>query len=386
MLARWHEASRVPAWDGTATQKDGDEEPRTGLWSTPTGGRSEVGSDDGAASRRTRRIRARRRRALAALLVAAAAGAVLALVLPSRRGPGHGGGDVASDGAVPRASASSGRGGPAPGAARDRLVESPSGAAIDPAVFTPGSCVAFSPTRGRPVATVFLDAGHGGRDPGAIGTTSSGETIYEAHLTLPVELDTAALLRRAGLRVVVSRTRQTQVARAGPGDVVGGVFTVRGEQHEIAARDLCADLAGAKVLVGIYFDAGASPSDAGSIAAYDPARPFWRSSLRLATLVQRDTLASMNAHGWQIPDDGVSSDVYLGGPPLSAAGAAYGHLVLLGPAFRRIFTTPSTMPGTIIEPLFITDPYEGTIAASKVGQHAIAAGIARGVEQYLGLP
>ncbi len=264
-------------------------------------------------------------------------------------------------------------------------VESPAGAAIDPAIFTPGSCVAFSPTKGRPRATVFLDAGHGGRDPGAIGTTSSGRTIYEADLTLPVELDTATMLREAGLRVVVSRTRQTQVARAGKGDISGGVFTVKGEQHEIASRDLCANLAGARLLVGIYFDAGGSPSDAGSIAAYDRARPFWRANLRLATLVQRDTLAAMNAHGWQIPDDGVSTDVYLGGPPLSAAGAAYGHLVLLGPAFRRIFTTPSTMPGTIVEPLFITDPFEGTIASSRVGQHAIAAGIARGIEQYLRL-
>jgi len=41
------------------------------------------------------------------------------------------------------------------------------------------------------------------------------------------------------------------------------------------------------------------------------------------------------------------------------------------------------MPGALIEPLFITDPYEGTIAASNAGHQAIATGMAQAVEQYL---
>jgi N-acetylmuramoyl-L-alanine amidase len=42
------------------------------------------------------------------------------------------------------------------------------------------------------------------------------------------------------------------------------------------------------------------------------------------------------------------------------------------------------MPGTVIEPLYLTDPFEGTIAASALGQHVIARGIASAVEQDLG--
>ena len=42
-------------------------------------------------------------------------------------------------------------------------------AAIDPAYFSPGACVAFPPTAGNRHLTVFLDAGHGGPDPGAGG-------------------------------------------------------------------------------------------------------------------------------------------------------------------------------------------------------------------------
>jgi len=42
------------------------------------------------------------------------------------------------------------------------------------------------------------------------------------------------------------------------------------------------------------------------------------------------------------------------------------------------------MPGALIEPLFVTDPFEGTLAARPAAQRVIAGGIARAVEQYLG--
>ena len=44
------------------------------------------------------------------------------------------------------------------------------------------------------------------------------------------------------------------------------------------------------------------------------------------------------------------------------------------------------MPGALIEPLFITDPYEGTQAASPSGQQVIAGGLAQAVEQYFAPP
>jgi N-acetylmuramoyl-L-alanine amidase len=111
---------------------------------------------------------------------------------------------------------------------------------------------------------VFLDAGHGGIDPGSVGQTQSGQPIDEAAVTLSVELDTMAVLRAKGFEVVVSRTRSETVARPGPGDVSGNLFTVQGEDREIGARDVCANMAKAAVLIGIYFDAAASPTNAGA--------------------------------------------------------------------------------------------------------------------------
>ena len=267
------------------------------------------------------------------------------------------------------------------------------GVALDASRFSPGACVAFAPTSGDRHATVFLDAGHGGLDPGAVGSTSSGATVDEAAVTLPVELDAATLLRADGYRVVVSRTAGTNVVRLTPADRSDGVLSLQGAHDDVAARDVCADLAGARVLVGIYVDSGGSPADGGSVTTYDTARPFGSANLRLATLLQHDVLAAMDARGWQIPDDGVRPDSVEGslvptdsGGPIAEGAATYGHVLLLGPAAPGYFSTPSTMPGALVEPLFVTDPFEGTLAASPSAQQVIARGIATAVERYLALP
>jgi N-acetylmuramoyl-L-alanine amidase len=252
---------------------------------------------------------------------------------------------------------------------------------VDPGYFSRGACRLFAPLRGNRGLTVFLDAGHGGPDPGAVGVTSSGRVIVEARETLPVVMDTMAVLRGDGFTVVVSRTGDGPVARLGPGDTSGHLLTADGVRDDIAARDVCANLAHASVLVGVYYNSGAAGA-AGCITAYDPARPFAAANKRLARLVHSAVLAAMNRRGWNIPDAGVASDTGLGSA-VSLADTAYGHLILLGPAKRGYFITPSLMPGALIEPLFITDPFEASIAASRRGQHVMATGLARAIEQYL---
>ena len=266
----------------------------------------------------------------------------------------------------------------------------PSETQLDPSAFATGACEAFEPTKGDRHETVFLDAGHGGIDPGGVGTTQAGTTIYEADETLPVELRAMALLRAKGFRVVVSRTKATTVVRLSAADESGGVLTLQGSHDDVVARDECANEARARVLVGIYFDAGASPQNAGSLTAYDAVRPFSAQNLTLATLVQTDVLADMDAQGWAIPNDGVLPDTTLGsyvGDPsaggIAGEAASYSHLLLLGPALAGYFSSPSQMPGAVIEPLYLTDPFEGSIADSSHGQMVIAQGIARAVEKFL---
>ncbi|MGH2719444.1 MAG: N-acetylmuramoyl-L-alanine amidase family protein [Actinomycetota bacterium] len=304
----------------------------------------------------------RRRRWIPLLVLALAVGAVIVAVRD-------------------RGSVTSALDGPPGGITVATASGSRTGQPVDTSRFADGSCVVFGPTSGNRHETVFLDAGHGGIDPGAVGRTESGAAVQEADATLPVELDAMADLTAQGYRVAVSRTSASTVTRLTSVDTNGNLLSTQGVVDDLAARDVCANKAGASALVGIYFDAGA-PSSMGSLATYDAARPFATQSHQLATLVQTDVLAAMNGQGWEIPADGIVSDAGLGGPAMTASSAAYGHLQLLGPPDPPIFTTPSVMPGTVVEPLYITDPFEGSIAASPSDRAVIGRGVAQAVEQY----
>jgi N-acetylmuramoyl-L-alanine amidase len=301
----------------------------------------------------------------------ATAGAVALLVVPagfpaSHAGPGQAASRGPASGSDMRATGSGSPGTPQ---------------AIDPALFSPGACMAFPPTSGDQHETVFLDAGHGGIDPGAVGTTESGASVTESTVNLAIELDALADLRARGYRVVVSRTENTTVTRLTSGDTDGGLLTSQGVHNDVAARAVCANMAKANVLVGIYMDSG-EPWNAGCVTGYDQDRPFSAGNLRLANLVQGDVLGAMNARGWGIPNEGVQPDTGLGSAS-DAAAENYGHLMLLGPAEAGYFATPSQMPGALIEPLFLTDPFEAAIAASAHGQQVIAKALTKAIGQYL---
>src|SRR2546429_2424133 len=173
--------------------------------------------------------------------------------------------------------------------------------------FAPGACVAFPPTGTDRHQTVFLDAGHGGPDPGAIGVTQGGAAVDEATLTLSTARAAVPLLQARGYRVVMSRTGNSAVAVMGAGDLVNGTFTAQGALKDLTARAACANLARAAVLLAIHFNAGASPRYAGMLTLYDDVRPFAAQSLRLASLLHADVLSAMNGKGWQIPDSGVKT-------------------------------------------------------------------------------
>jgi len=252
--------------------------------------------------------------------------------------------------------------------------------ALSPSRFAAGACVEFAPSgAAHRDETVFIDAGHGGIDPGGNGTTQSGAHVNESVVNLAVTLDAVKDLAAAGYQVVVSRTEQTTVLKLGAGDTDNGLLSVRGAEDDIAARDQCANRAHADLLIGIYMNAG-SADEAGSVTTYDAVRPFAKGSQRFARLLQSDVLGKVNATGAGVPDGGVLDDTSMGST-LSSDSTSYGHLELLGPAYKN-FTTPSKMPGALIEPLFLSDPSEASIAASPQGQKEVAGGMAQAAESY----
>jgi N-acetylmuramoyl-L-alanine amidase len=231
-------------------------------------------------------------------------------------------------------------------------------------------------------ATVFVDPGHGGVDPGASGTTTDGVTVEEKTLTLATGLDLLVLLRAAGYRVIRARIDDTLLLRPQPGDLAHGTLTITGVHHDLLARVACANAAHATVLVSIHFNAFVNPTVNGAETLYDSARPFRAANLRLALLVQHAVVAQLRAQGWAVPDREVLDDTLAGTPAHSPIDAAYGHLVVLGPAAPGYLDQPSAMPGVVCEPLFVTHPAEADVAASVQGQQAIAQGLTDAITAY----
>jgi N-acetylmuramoyl-L-alanine amidase len=250
--------------------------------------------------------------------------------------------------------------------------------------LNPTACMQYAPTGLDRHQVVFLDAGHGGVDPGAVGNTSSGAVIEEKAANLAVELNARELLRAAGYGVVVSRTADTTVARLVTSDYDNGLLTAHAVRLDALARAACANAANAVVLVAIHFNAGDSPAFGGVMTLFDDARSFTPQNLRLASLVQTTLTDAYRVNGLEIADLGTVADSMSGTPALTARGAAYGHLIELGPESSGWVDHPSVMPGILVEAMHVSRPSEADVANSPNGQTLIAGALVAGIEKFLG--
>ncbi|HEV2414430.1 MAG TPA: N-acetylmuramoyl-L-alanine amidase [Candidatus Dormibacteraeota bacterium] len=236
-----------------------------------------------------------------------------------------------------------------------------------------GACMSF----GRGSKTVFVDAGHGGLDPGVVGG-AGGQQVLEKDVTLAVATRLAGLLEADEYRVVLSRTEDTSVMKLDAGDSVTGALTVSAEHRDLAMRAACANAAAASVLLSIHFDAFDDPAVGGTETFYDGARSFAPDNKRLAGDVQSALVSALGTN-----DRGVWTDDQVAAPTLTPAGSAYGHLVVLGPAEPGYVDDPSQMPGALVEPLFLTNPLEARVASSAEGRQRMAVALKDGLEKYL---
>jgi N-acetylmuramoyl-L-alanine amidase len=247
--------------------------------------------------------------------------------------------------------------------------------------YTSDACRAFAPSGRWNGSTVFLNAGHGGPDPGAVprhGVTADTEKVF----TNAIVQEALPVLRDAGFRVVLSRTGDSSVARLRPGDLRSGSLTVPAARREIFARINCANAAAADVLVSVHLNANADPRAAGAETLYNTNREFSARSRELALRLHGAVVASMRDSGWQIRDRGLETDGSGRGEPHTREPSAYGQLLELGPAAPPWFTSPSRMPGAVIEPLFLTNPDEARRVVTPAGRTAIVRGIVEGIDAY----
>jgi N-acetylmuramoyl-L-alanine amidase len=221
---------------------------------------------------------------------------------------------------------------------------------------------------------VVLDAGHGGSDIG--GADSSG-TLVEKELTLQVATLAASYLRAKDYTVYVDRSRDQGVntpARDLNHD--GKIDHV----DEMDARTLFANRHHADVFVSIHFDASLDPAVHGTHGYYCPARPFWKQSKHLATLLTHHIADDLQRAGYKSPDNSVETDV---ADIVPQTRADYPWFLVLGPS-RHNWLTGTAMPGALIESLYLTSPRDATALEQIANVKAIARGYSDGVRAYFG--
>lgn len=221
---------------------------------------------------------------------------------------------------------------------------------------------------------MVVDPGHGGQN---IGASDATQTLVEKNLTLEVAKLAEADLRSMGYKVYLTRTRDQEV-NTPPRDLNhdGKIDEV----DESDARTLFANRHHADVFVSIHFDASSDPSIHGTHGYYCPARPFWRKSQRLATLLTSSVSAALTKAGYSSPDNGVQTDV---ADVVPQRYPDYPWFFVLGPSWpRRI--TGTNMPGALIESLFLTSPQDDAALRHASTIAALARGYAAGIRAYFG--
>ena len=205
---------------------------------------------------------------------------------------------------------------------------------------------------------VVLDPGHGLRvnlqtepiGPGSTtrkikdggGTHGVASGLTEPELNLAVAVETRTLLERAGLRVLMTRTRTS-------GTSIGNV-----------ARAQIANRAHAALFLRIHADGSTDSAARGTHTLYPALRAGWTEDIyarsrRAAAIVQREVVRALG-----FPDRGLQE--------------------------RADFTgfNWADVPAILVELGFMTNPEEDRLLATRAYQRRAALGLCRGTLRFLG--
>jgi N-acetylmuramoyl-L-alanine amidase len=171
---------------------------------------------------------------------------------------------------------------------------------------------------------VVVDPGHGGQDVGAIGING----LREKNVILPIGLDLAEILKRQGIQVVLTRSRDVFI--------------------DLAPRVAIANRAKARAFVSVHANSAGGNSSANGLETY-----YYNSnSVKLAQTVHRSILQRIS-----IRDRGVRRA-------------------------RFYVIRHTTMPAILVEVGFVTGSQDGRNLASSNYRRKMAEAIAYGVIQY----
>lgn len=179
-----------------------------------------------------------------------------------------------------------------------------------------------SPVYGR---RIFLDAGHGGSDPGAVGPGGT----YEKQITLAVTLRLRELLEQAGAEVIMARTDDRFV--------------------DLRPRAQAANGAQAEIFISIHANSALSSTAAGTETYYWTNHPR---SLQLARAVHSQLVRALG-----LPDRQVRQNDY-------------------------VILREAQMPAVLVELAFLSNPAEERLLLNPDFQQRAAIAIQDGIFNY----
>ena len=239
---------------------------------------------------------------------------------------------------------------------------------------------------------VVVDAGHGGEE---LGATAPGIVERDSNLDLAKRVQ--VLLERRGARVVLTRPSENR-----PGDDArAGLSGYTATFADLQARVAIANEAHADAFVSIHSNLFGDPNVRGLQAWYDAQRPFADENRRLATLCIESVRAALSIGGYEVPSGGAMDEAGL----QDASGRDTPLLVLgperdvlreelldrgadpaslgLGPGDASYHTAATSMPGSLLEILFVSNEADAALLKDDTARSLIAAGIAYGIERFL---
>ncbi|MCF0139127.1 N-acetylmuramoyl-L-alanine amidase family protein [Acidaminococcus fermentans] len=182
---------------------------------------------------------------------------------------------------------------------------------------------------------ITLDPGHGGTDPGTHGLVTG---TYEKDVTLPISKKVKALLEKKG--AIVYMTRTTDV------DVYGPDAT---DAEELQARVDVAENSHSDMFISIHINASENTSVGGFSTYYHPKTKY---DIQVAQCIQDRLMKTADV------DD-------------------------LGVRYANFYVNKrSTMPGALVECLFLTNKREEKLLISDWFQNKVANAIADGIEDF----
>lgn len=218
---------------------------------------------------------------------------------------------------------------------------------------------------GLTVHTVFIDAGHGGRDPG-----TSHNNILERQITQDVAMRLGRLLEATGLEVVYSRTRdmtvslseRTRKANAARADLfisvhVNASADTRVSGLETYYLDLASNPQAARVAALENTGSDHRLGDMQNMLADVMLNARVEESRRLAADIQRLSMFRLKRREFTVRNNGVKSAPF--------------H-VLIG----------AQMPAVLVEIGYCTNQAEARNLSNPKYRHALAEGLAEGILAY----